>query len=342
MVILVTGGLGYIGSHITLELIQKGYTVIIIDNLVTSKIETFYKLNKIKTKKPIKFFETDIRDKHSLEKIFKTIKIDIVIHCAGLKVISESIKNPIEYYDYNINGTVSLCSVMHNYGVKNLIFSSSASVYDPKSDLPIKENSNLLPHNVYGRTKLYIESFLADLKNTNNSWKLLILRYFNPVSAHSSGIIGEIPKDIPTNLLPFISLVAIGKQSSISIFGNDYKTHDGTAIRDFIHVVDLAKGHVEAINIFTQKDKTNNFIEYINLGTGKGYSVLEMIQTFEKVTNIKIPYEMKPRRKGDISTSFADIGHANRLMQWKPKNDLEKICSDQWNFMLKHKDYLSD
>ena len=338
MAILVTGGLGYIGSHITLELLQKGYPVIIVDNLITSKVEIFHKLKKTINNSRLEFFETDIRDKSKLEKIFYTKDIQSVIHCAGLKVISESIIRPLEYYDFNVNGTLSLCLVMEKFGVRNLIYSSSASIYDQKSALPIKETSNLMPNSVYGRTKLYIENLLLDLKNANNGWKILALRYFNPVSAHQSGIIGEIPVNIPTNLLPLISLVATGKQKKVKVFGNDYDTFDGTAIRDFIHVVDLAKGHIKAVNVISES-RSNNFLEFINLGTGKGYTVLEMIKTFEKVNNVEIPYEIMPRRDGDISTSFADVNYANEIMSWKAKFNLEKICSDQWNFVLKHENY---
>lgn len=338
MKILVTGGLGYIGSHVTVELIQNGYSVTIIDNLINSKIEVLDNIKKIVGKKDINFFNVDIRDKENLNKIFSKINFHSVIHCAGLKIISESIISPYKYYDYNLNGTMTLCKMMEKYGVKNLIFSSSASVYDPRGDLPIKETNNLLPYNVYGRTKLYTENFLKDLQKTKKDWNIIVLRYFNPVSAHPSGIIGEIPSEKPTNLLPLISLVAIGKYSFVNIFGKDYDTDDGTAIRDFIHVVDLAKGHIKSMSIISENNKSNLF-NVINLGTGRGYSVLEMIKTFQKVTNIKINFKIKPRRSGDISTSFANVDYAKKIMSWNTEFDLKKICSDQWKFVSKHKQY---
>ena len=300
MKILVTGGLGYIGSHITTELLNKGYSVIIVDNLINSKIDVLEKNKKISINQDIKFVNTDIRDTLKLDKIFSKIKIHCVIHCAGLKIIPESINEPSKYYDYNLNGTRNLCDIMDKYKVRNLIFSSSASVYDPLDKLPIKEFNKLLPYNVYGRTKLFSECLLNDFKNTKKGWKVIALRYFNPVGAHSTGLIGETPLQMPTNLLPLISLVAIGKLKKISIFGNNHNTKDGTAMRDFIHVVDLAKGHVNALD-FLMNSKNDNFMEVINLGTGKGYSVLEMIKTFEKVNKVTIPYDIKPKRWGYIN-----------------------------------------
>ena len=338
MKILVTGGLGYIGSHITVELLDKNFSVIVVDNLINSKIDVLAKIKKITNNHRLEYFNIDIRDATQLEKIFIKIKIDCVIHCAGLKIIPESINKPSRYYDYNLNGTRNLCYIMDKHGVRNLIFSSSASVYDPDSNLPIKELNKLLPYNVYGRTKLFSEYLLNDFKNTKKGWKIIALRYFNPVGAHSSGVIGETPLLMPTNLLPIISLVAIGKLKKINVFGKNHNTKDGTAIRDFIHVVDLAKGHVKALD-FVTNSQHDNYMEIINLGSGKGYSVFEMIQTFEKITKVKIPYDIKPRREGDISVSFADVSYAKNIIDWQTKLSLEEICSDQWNFMIKNKKY---
>lgn len=325
--ILITGGLGYIGSHTSIELIEAGFKIIIVDNLCNSSIESLNRLNKLVTS-DIPFYNIDIRDKDKLHKVFKENHIYGVIHFAGLKSVNESIENPIEYYDNNINGAISLIEVMKIYNCKTLVFSSSATVYGNPKSLPIAENFPLSTTNPYGNSKLFIEAILQDLYRSDNSWRISILRYFNPVGAHKSGLIGESPNGTPNNLMPFISQVAVGNLKKLKVFGADYETADGTGVRDFIHVVDLAQGHIKAL-IFLEK-KSHLFIA--NLGTGTGYSVLEMIKAFEKASGCKIPFEIVGRREGDIAKCFADITFAKKMIGWEAKYNLNEMCEDTWKW----------
>lgn len=297
--ILVTGGAGYIGSHTCVELLQNGYKVVVIDNLSNSSIESLRRVKKI-TNKNIVFYEFDMNNQSSLEKVFIDNKIDAVIHFAGLKAVSESISHPIEYYKTNVLGTIILCDVMRKFNCKKIVFSSSATVYGSPDALPIKEDSRLSAINPYGKSKLIIEEFLDDVYKSDNEWDVVILRYFNPVGAHKSGLIGEDPHGIPNNLMPYISQVAIGKRTKLNIYGGDYDTIDGTGVRDYIHVVDLAKGHVAALRIMTKM----NYVLKANLGTGRGYSVLEMVESFKEVSGKDIPYVVVGRRSGDISECY--------------------------------------
>ena len=328
MAILVTGGAGFIGSHTCVELIQKGYDPVIIDNLSNSKEECINRIEKITGKRPA-FIKCDIRDKEGLRKIFASNNIEAVIHFAGLKAVGESNDIPLEYYDNNISGTVTLCSVMKEFGCKKIVFSSSATVYGSENPSPLKED---MPEgkttNPYGTTKLFIERILKDTYKSDNKWSICLLRYFNPIGAHESGLIGEDPKGIPNNLLPYVSQVAVGKLKYVNVFGNDYPTPDGTGVRDYIHVVDLARGHVAAL----QAIERNCGCAIYNLGTGQGYSVLDVVKTFEKVNGIKIPYSIKPRRAGDIATCYSDPAKAERELGWKAQYGLEEMCRDSWNW----------
>ena len=328
MDILVTGGLGYIGSHTVLELLADGHNVVIIDNLSNAKIEVLDKL-KFLSGKDIKFYLGDILDKEILRKIYKENHIDLVIHFAGLKAVGESVKVPLKYYDNNISGTVSLLEVMQENNCKNIIFSSSATVYGMQKEFPIKETAPLNePTNPYGKTKLFIEYILKDVYNADKSWNIILLRYFNPIGAHSSGLIGEEPNGIPNNLMPYITQVAFGKREILSVFGNDYDTKDGTGVRDYIHVVDLAKGHALACHRIEQ----NKGLDIYNLGTGIGYSVLDIVNTFMRVNNINIPYKIAPRRDGDIATCYADPQKAYDELGFKCEKNLEDMCRDSYNF----------
>ena len=333
MNILVTGGAGYIGSHTTVELLEAGHSVVCIDNFMNSKIESVKRVEKI-TGKSVKFYEGDIRDRKILDKIFEENNIDAVINFAGLKAVGESCAKPLEYYENNIEGLLVLCFAMRDHGVKNLVFSSSATVYGKPKSVPIKEDFPLSTSNPYGSTKLFIEYMLKDLYAADPSFNIAILRYFNPVGAHESGLIGEDPKGIPNNLCPYITQVAVGKREYLGVFGNDYNTHDGTGVRDFIHVVDLAKGHVLAVN----KLKENPGLLIVNLGTGQGYSVLDMVKAFEKVTGKPIPYKIMPRRPGDIDECYADPSYAKEVLGFTATKTLEDMCRDAMKWQTKNPD----
>ena len=332
MKILVTGGLGFIGSHTCVELIDAGYEVVIIDNLSNSKEEVLGYLEQI-TNTKIKFYKEDVCNKEVLREIFKENKIDAVIHFAGYKAVGESVEKPLMYYRNNLDSTLSLLEVMSEFNVKKIAFSSSATVYGMPKELPIKEDFPLSTTNPYGTTKLYIEGILRDLYASDNTWSIAILRYFNPIGAHSSGLIGENPNGIPNNLMPYIIKVATKELECLGVFGNDYETHDGTGVRDFIHVVDLAKGHVKAI----EKVLKDNECDAYNLGTGNGYSVLDLVNTFEKVNDIKVKYEFKPRRSGDIAACYADPSYAYEKLGWKATKDINDMCKDAYNFVKKQK-----
>ena len=328
MNVLVTGGTGYIGSHTVVELINEGHNPIILDNLSNSKVEVLDKIQKITGKKPL-FYEGDILDEVILDKVFKENKIDSVIHFAGLKAVGESTVIPLKYYHNNITGTLVLLDVMKKYNCKNIIFSSSATVYGMQEVQPIKESAKLNePTNPYGKTKLFIEHILKDLYKSDNEWNIILLRYFNPIGAHKSGLIGEEPNGIPNNLMPYITQVAFGIRDHLSVFGNDYDTHDGTGVRDYIHVVDLAIGHVRAL----ERIALNKGLDIYNLGTGIGYSVLDIVNTFERVNDIKIPYVIAPRRAGDIATCYSDPTKALEELGFKTKYTLEDMCKDSYNF----------
>ena len=330
--ILVTGGCGYIGSHTCVELLNDGYEVIVVDNLSNAKEEVIDKIEKI-TNKKVKFYKEDLRNKELVTKIFKENKIDAVIHFAGLKAVGESVSKPLEYYDNNINSTLVLLEVMKEFNCKNIIFSSSATVYGKPEKLPIKEDSKLSTTNPYGTTKLMIERILKDLYHSDNNWSIAILRYFNPVGAHESGLIGEDPNGIPNNLMPYIVKVATKEYPSLKVFGNDYDTKDGTGVRDYIHVVDLAKGHVKAI----EKINKTNGVDCYNLGTGCGYSVLNLVETFKKVNNVDVPYEIVERRPGDIDACYADPTYAEEQLKWKALKNIDDMCKDAYNFAIKQK-----
>lgn len=330
MKVLVTGGAGYIGSHTSVELLNAGHEVVCIDNLYNSKYEAVKRVEQI-TGKNIKFYEGDIRDRKILDKIFTENKIDAVINFAGYKAVGESCAKPLEYYENNINGLLVLAFAMRDYGVKNLVFSSSATVYGKPKSVPIKEDFPLSTSNPYGSTKLFIEYILKDLYASDNSFNIAILRYFNPVGAHESGLIGEDPKGIPNNLCPYITQVAVGKREYLGVFGDDYATPDGTGVRDYIHVVDLAKGHVLAVDKLTE----NPGLVIVNLGTGQGYSVLDMVHSFEKVTGKPIPYKIMPRRPGDIDECYADPSSAEELLGFKAEKNIDDMCRDamRWQTM---------
>ena len=331
MIILVTGGSGYIGSHTCLELLNEGHEIIVVDNLSNSKIESIKRVQTI-TGKEIIFYEADILDKEQLNRIFSQHKIDAVIHFAGLKAVGESVEKPLEYYHNNVSGTLSLCEVMKAHNVKNIVFSSSATVYGDPVSVPITEEFALQATNPYGRTKLFIEKILQDIYRADNAWNIVLLRYFNPVGAHASGMIGEDPNGIPNNLMPFISQVAVGKREQLNIFGNDYPTRDGTGIRDYIHVVDLAIGHVRSLI----KIKENAGLKIYNLGTGKGYSVLEVIKAFENSSGKNISYKIVGRRPGDIAECFADPALAKTELNWKAERSLQEMCADAWRWQVKN------
>ena len=329
MSILVTGGTGYIGSHTCVELINAGYDVVIIDNFCNSTADVADKIKKI-TGKSIKIYNGDIRNRELLEKIFGENQIETVIHFAGLKSVSESCEKPLLYFDNNVNGTINLCHVMQKFAVKNLIFSSSATVYGASSKAPYKET---MPTgqvcNPYGRTKYFIEEFLKDIYASDKTWNITILRYFNPIGAHESALLGENPRGIPNNLMPYISQVAANKLSLLTVFGGDYDTPDGTCIRDYIHVVDLANGHLKALE---KMHASTSRLDIYNLGTGKGYSVLELITAFEKVSGKKINYKIGARRAGDLPIVYADTQKAEKELGFNVKFDIEKMCLDSWNW----------
>lgn len=327
MAILITGATGYIGSHICVQMLNLGYEIIAIDNLYNSNIEVINRIQKI-TGKQVTFYKEDILNQKALKDIFKLNKIDAVIHLAALKSIKESVENPLMYYKNNINGTISLLEVMKKFNVKKIVFSSSATVYDPHNKMPLKEGMSTNPTNPYGRTKLFGEEILKDIYNFDNTWSVMLLRYFNPVGADKSTLIGEDPNEIPNNLMTYITQVAIGKMEKLYIFANDYDTPDGTGVRDYIHISDLASGHIKAVEWVLK----NTGIQEVNLGTGKGSSVLELLKTFMKVSGKEIPYEITKRRIGDLGEVYADVSKAKKLLNWESKHTLEEMCLDSWNW----------
>ena len=333
MAILITGGAGFIGSHTCIEMLNSGKDVVVIDNLDNSSAESLKRVEKI-TGKRISFYENDVCDKEALLKIFKNESIEAVIHFAGLKAVGESVREPIRYYDNNLISTLSLIEVMNEFGVKNIVFSSSATVYGVAKTMPLKEDMPTGAINPYGRTKLFIEEILKDLCVADKQWCVALLRYFNPIGAHKSGLIGEDPKGIPNNLMPYISQVAVGKLEKLHVFGNDYKTVDGTGVRDYIHVVDLAVGHVKAIDWALK----NTGCEAINLGTGNGVSVLQLRDAFVKATGVDIPYVIDPRRPGDPDEVYADASKAKELLGWEAKYGIEEMCEDTWRWQKNNPD----
>jgi len=327
MNILVTGGAGYIGSHTCLELLNAGYDVAVIDNLSNSREESMIRVQELAGRN-IVFHKVDLLDKIGLDKVFGSSQIDAVIHFAGLKAVSESVEFPLLYYQNNVSGTLNLCEAMKKYNVKNIVFSSSATVYGDPHAVPVTEEFPLNPTNPYGRTKLMIENILRDIYNADNEWNISLLRYFNPAGAHQSGRIGEDPNGVPNNLFPYIARVAVGKLNVLSVFGNDYHTADGTGVRDYIHVVDVALGHVKAL----EKLERASGVIVLNLGTGRGYSVLEIISGFEKASGRKIPYKIVGRRSGDVASSYADPSKAERELGWSASRGLDEMCEDVWRW----------
>ena len=326
MKILVTGGAGYIGSHTCVELLNKGMEVVVIDNLVNSSSRSLERVRQI-TGKSLEFYQKDVRDRKALDEIFNKHDINCVIHFAGLKAVGESVVMPLEYYDNNLYSTVILAEAMRDHGVKNIVFSSSATVYSADNTVPLKESSKTgMCTNPYGWTKYMNEQILRDSAKAIDDWSVVLLRYFNPIGAHSSGLIGEDPRGVPNNLMPYISQVAVGRRDHLNVFGNDYDTHDGTGVRDYIHVVDLARGHVAAIEYM----QTHRGESVFNLGTGTGYSVLDMVHAFERVTGKKVPYEIVARRPGDIGTVYASPDKSAELLGWKAEYDLDDMCRDTW------------
>lgn len=329
MKILVTGGCGFIGSHTCCELLDNDYEVVIIDNLCNSKRNVIDKIKKI-TGKDVTFYEEDVCNKEALRVIFEEHKIDAVVHFAGLKAVGESVAKPLMYYRNNLDSTLSLLEIMNEYNCKKIVFSSSATVYGTPESLPIKEDFPLSTTNPYGSTKLMIEDILRDLYVSDNDWSIALLRYFNPIGAHKSGLIGENPNGIPNNLMPYIIKVATGELPELNVFGDDYDTPDGTGVRDYIHVVDLAKGHIKAI----EKVLSTKEVDCYNLGTGKGYSVLDLVKTFEKVNDVKVNYRITDRRPGDIAACYADPAYALKKLGWKAEKDIEEMCRDSYNFII--------
>lgn len=329
MSILVTGGAGYIGSHTCVELLQTGYEIVVVDNLANSSEESLRRIEQI-TNKKVKFYKMDLLNKKALEEVFKENNIDAVIHFAGLKAVGESVLVPLKYYSNNIVSTLTLCEVMNEFNVKNLVFSSSATVYGDPASVPITEEFHLSATNPYGRTKLMIEEILRDLYKADKSLNIAILRYFNPVGAHPSGLIGEDPNGIPNNLVPYITQVAVGKLKKLKVYGNDYDTPDGTGVRDYIHVVDLAIGHLKAL----AKLQCNPGLVTYNLGTGRGYSVLEMIESLKKVSEREIPYEIVRRRPGDVAICYADTSLAEKELGFSTKRGITEMCEDAWRWQI--------
>ena len=336
--ILITGGAGYIGSHTALELLKEGYEVVVYDNLCNSSQESMKRVEEL-TGKTITFYEGDILNAETLKAMFEKEQVDAVIHCAALKAVGESVRKPLEYYQNNITGTLTLMKVMREVGVKNIVFSSSATVYGNPETMPITEDC---PKgqctNPYGWTKSMMEQIMTDVQAADPEWNVVLLRYFNPVGAHESGRIGEDPKGIPNNLLPYVAQVAIGKLECLGVFGNDYDTPDGTGVRDYIHVVDLARGHVKAI----EKFKENKGVLIYNLGTGNGYSVLQVIEAFGKACGKKIPYEIKPRRAGDIATCYCDPSKAKRELGWEAEYGIDEMCADSWKWQTQNPNGYND
>jgi len=337
MKVLVTGGAGYIGSHTCVELLDAGYELVIVDNFSNSKPEVLNRIKEI-TGKDFKFYEVDLLDKDGLEAVFAENEIDAVIHFAGLKAVGESVKIPLRYYHNNITGTIILCELMEKYGVKKMVFSSSATVYGMPDRVPISEDFPLRATNPYGRTKLMIEEILRDLAVTDEKWSIALLRYFNPIGAHPSGRIGEDPNGIPNNLMPYITQVACGKLKELKVFGNDYPTKDGTGVRDYIHVVDLARGHLKAL----EKVANTTGVDAYNLGTGTGYSVLEVINAFEKASGQKVPYVITDRRPGDVAICYADPTKAKNELGWVAEKGIYEMCADSWNWQSKNPNVYED
>ena len=332
MNVLVTGGAGYIGSHTCVELLNEGYGVVVIDNLCNSNPKSLDRVREI-TGKDLRFCEGDVRDEALLRRIFAENEIGCVIHFAGLKAVGESVQIPWKYYDNNLNSTLVLTKVMGDVGVKDIIFSSSATVYTADNEMPLKETSRTGGcTNPYGWTKYMTEQILSGMANADKEWGIVLLRYFNPIGAHESGRIGEDPRGIPNNLMPYITQVAIGRREKLSVFGNDYDTHDGTGVRDYIHVVDLARGHVAAVRYVA----SNKGCEVFNLGTGTGYSVLDMVEAFRTVNDVALPYQIVERRPGDIATCYADPAKSEKVLGWKATHDLKDMCRDSWNWQSKN------
>lgn len=325
--ILITGGVGYIGSHTCVELLAAGHKVVVVDNLSNSRIEALRRVEKI-SGKSVPLVIADLNDRGALREIFLTYPVDAVIHFAGLKAVGESVAKPLLYYHNNVCGSIALFETMAEFGVKRLVFSSSATVYGDPHTVPIREDFPLAATNPYGRAKLMIEEILRDMTVSDASWHIALLRYFNPVGAHESGLIGEDPSGIPNNLMPFVSQVAVGRRKELSVFGNDYPTHDGTGVRDYIHVADLAAGHLAALETLNRHNTTLT----VNLGTGQGYSVLDMVQAFEKASGCLVPYRIAERRPGDIASCYADPALAFELMGWRAMRGLETMCCDAWRW----------
>jgi UDP-glucose 4-epimerase len=327
MAILITGGAGYIGSHTCLRLLEMGHDIVVVDNLSNSQLESIHRVKNI-SGKAFPFINADIRNGNEMRSIFQQHSISAVVHFAGLKSVGESNESPLQYYDNNVAGSLTLLEVMSEFNVKTIVFSSSATVYGDPATLPIKEDFPLSATNPYGRTKLMVEDILRDLHRSDNTWRIALLRYFNPIGAHVSGLIGENPNGIPNNLLPYVAQVAVGRLPKLRVFGNDYATHDGTGIRDYIHVMDLADGHVDAINYLVK----HQALITVNLGTGQGYSVLDVVNAFSKASEKEIPFEILPRRHGDVAINYADPQHAKNLFGWSAKRDLEQMCADAWKW----------
>ncbi len=336
--ILVTGGAGYIGSHTCVELLNAGYEVVVMDNLYNSCEKSLERVEQI-TGKSVKFYKADLLDMDALNAIFDNEQIDSVIHFAGLKAVGESVSKPLEYYENNIAGTLNLCKAMRAHGVKNLIFSSSATVYGEQEEMPINEEMTKKPAtNPYGWTKWMIEEILKDVHTSDPEWNIILLRYFNPIGAHKSGLIGEDPKGIPNNLVPYVAQVAIGKRPFLQVHGDDYDTHDGTGVRDYIHVVDLAIGHLKAVEKLT----VNPGVCVYNLGTGNGYSVLDVLHAYEKACGHEIPYKVGPRRAGDLATCYGDPSKAERELGWKAQYGIEDMCADSWRWQSQNPNGFAD
>lgn len=335
MTVLVTGGAGFIGSHTVVELLKAGYEAVVIDNFCNSKPEALNRIRKI-SGRDFKFYEKDLADRAAVDAIFDENRIDAAIHFAGLKAVGESVEKPLEYYHNNLLSTLVLCESMRAHGCKKLVFSSSATVYGMHNTAPFTEDMPLSTTNPYGSTKLFIEQILRDLYTADNTWGICLLRYFNPIGAHESGLIGESPNGIPNNLLPYIAQVAVGKLPSLNIYGDDYDTHDGTGVRDYIHVVDLALGHIKALEYVD----AHTGAQAVNLGTGNGSSVLDVVHAFEKACGKEIPYQIKPRRAGDIATSFASGEKAKELLGWQAQRNIDDMCRDGWNFIKQNPDGL--
>lgn len=327
MAILVTGGAGYIGSHCCVELLNEGYEIVVVDNFFNSNLESLRRVQEI-TGKSFKTYEIDLRNYNDVERVFSENTIEAVIHFAGLKAVGESVDKPLYYFHNNVYGTLVLCEVMNKHNVKNMVFSSSATVYGITQRFPISEDFPLQATNPYGRTKLFIEDILRDLYNSDDTWSISLLRYFNPIGAHKSGVIGESPKEIPNNLMPYITQVAVGNLKELKIYGNDYPTVDGTGVRDYIHVVDLAVAHIKAL----EQVSNSTGIEAYNIGTGKGYSVLELVNAFEKASNIKIPYKIVESRPGDVAICYANPSKAKNILGWFAIRELDEMCEDSWRW----------